>query len=97
MDKDKVTALSKLARIEISESEAENLAHEFEGILNYVGDVKKATIGRTAQTTPEFYRKNIMREDSNPHESGLYTKDLLKEAPHTEGAYIKVKKILKND
>ena len=94
MDKDKVTALSKLARIEISDSEAENLASEFEGILNYVGEVKKAIAYSTAHTTPELYRKNIMREDSNPHTSGLYTKDLLKEAPNTEGDYIKVKKII---
>lgn len=37
---------------------------------------------------------NVMREDGEPHESGLYTEKLLSAAPQREGQYIKVKKIL---
>jgi len=35
-----------------------------------------------------------MREDVKPHESGIYTKKVLEQAPMNEGYYIKVKKIL---
>lgn len=37
---------------------------------------------------------NVMREDTEPHESGIYTEKLLSAAPQREGQYIKVKKIL---
>ena len=91
MDKEKVLALAKLARIEISEAEAQELSHEFEGILNYVGEVKSVT---AAAGKPEFALKNVMREDGEGHESGIYTEKILNEAPAREGNYLKVKKIL---
>ena len=94
MDKDKVLTLARLARVDIEENEAEKISHEFEGILSYVGEVKKATENHTAHSTPAFALKNVMREDNNPHESGIYTEAILKEAPSREGDYLKVKKIL---
>lgn len=94
MDKDEVLKLAKLARIGVTDTEAENLASEFEGILNYVAEVKTATAGNTAHTTPAFVQTNIMREDNNHHTSGEYTESILKAAPQSEGQYIKVKKIL---
>ena len=93
MDKDKVIALSKLARVEMSEKEAETLSHEFVGILGYVSEVKKAA-SNTAHTTPITALKNVLRVDENPHESGLYTEALLNEAPKREGEFVAVKKIL---
>ncbi|KND48669.1 MAG: aspartyl/glutamyl-tRNA(Asn/Gln) amidotransferase, C subunit [Parcubacteria bacterium C7867-005] len=95
MDREKVIALSKLARVDISQEEAENLAGEFEAILGYVGEVKQAYKGEDMGTPQsDMALKNILREDAEPHESGLYTKNLLAQAPETEGEYIKVKKIL---
>jgi len=93
MDKDKVLALAKLARLEISDSEAEGLSKEFEGILGYVAEVKNA-VGATAHTTPVLALKNALRADEDAHESGLYTEAILNEAPEREGDYVKVKNIL---
>jgi aspartyl/glutamyl-tRNA(Asn/Gln) amidotransferase C subunit len=93
MDKDKVSALAKLARIEISEGEASEFAHEFEAILGYVGEVR-GIIGENAHITPQFAHKNILREDKDPHEGGVYTKQILEQAPLHDEKYIKVKKIL---
>ena len=93
MDKDKVMALSRLARVEISEEEAENLSNEFEGILSYVSQVKEVSENKTMDSEMVELR-NILREDSNPHVSGIYTESILNEAPSREGQYIKVKKIL---
>ena len=86
--------MAKLARIEISDEEAESLSHEFEAILNYVGEVKKISGGSEVKSHKDFVLKNIMREDINPHESGIYTEAILNEAPAREGNYLKVKKIL---
>jgi aspartyl-tRNA(Asn)/glutamyl-tRNA(Gln) amidotransferase subunit C len=94
MDKDKVLGLAKLARIYITEEEAENLSHEFEGILNYVGEIKKAE-GEDVDNKPSnFPLRNVLREDNTPHVPGEYTKEILDNAPQTEGQYIKVKNIL---
>ncbi|MFZ2484358.1 MAG: Asp-tRNA(Asn)/Glu-tRNA(Gln) amidotransferase subunit GatC [Minisyncoccia bacterium] len=94
MDKEKVLNLAKLARIEIGNEEAESLSHEFESILKYVGEVKKATTEQHSNNLESVGVFNVMREDTNPHESGLYTEKILNQAPAREGDYIKVKKIL---
>lgn len=92
MNKDEVLKLAKLARIEIPDSEAETLSHEFEAILGYVAEIKNAKL--VPQEASSINLKNVMREDDNPHESGMYTEALLAEAPKRKGDYVEVKKIL---
>lgn len=98
MDKEKVLKLAQLARVGIDEAEAEKLSHEFEAILDYVGQVKKiagnVVLGEAGQTKEMFPHHNALREDENAHESGIYTKEILKNAPQADHEYIKVKKIL---
>jgi len=93
MDKESVLNLAKLARIELQNDEAESLSHELDVILDYVGEVKIAKAQQKAVKT-DHALKNVMREDKDPHEVGLYTKEILEQAPAREGDYIKVKKIL---
>jgi len=92
MNKDKVLSLAKLARIKISNAEAEILSHEFESILEYVSEVKK--VNKIDKFNKEYEIQNVMRKDGEPHEKGIYTEKLLAEAPARHGNYIKVKKIL---
>lgn len=94
MNKEEVLKLAKLARIEIEESEAESLAHEFDAILNYVSEIKNAKVENSDISLESASLKNMMREDANPHESGIYTEALLAEAPSSTNGYVKVKKIL---
>lgn len=94
MNKEEVLRLAGLARIEVSENEAEKLSHEFENILGYVAEVKNASGGASVPTPADYALKNVLREDTNPHESGIYTEKLLAEAPNREGDFVKVKKIL---
>lgn len=93
MDRDKVLKLATLARIDISEQEAESFSGEFETILGYVGEVKSATADLLDSTTKNTPINNVWREDSEPHESGHYTEKILKEVPKREGDFIKVKNI----
>jgi aspartyl-tRNA(Asn)/glutamyl-tRNA(Gln) amidotransferase subunit C len=97
MNKEEVLKLAQLARIGVSEEEAENLTKEFGAILGYVGELKGLVDVSTLNSDPkkeDFLQKNIFRTDENPHETGIYTEDILKTAPMREGEYIKVKKIL---
>lgn len=83
--------LADLARIEISDAEAENLTGEMDAILGYVGQIKDA-VGDIKQIIPKLH--NIMRDDVSTNTARQYTEDLLDSAPAREGDYIKVKKIL---
>lgn len=94
MNKEEVLKLAKLARIDIPESEAEALSHEFEAILKYVGEIKSANPAHIEVDKEDFILKNVMREDEDPHESGAHTEALLSEAPKRKGDYVEVKKIL---
>jgi len=98
MNKEKVLDLAKLARIEISDTEAEKLSREFDAILGYVGEVKSITSPQPLSLLKERGKGrgvfNVMREDGPAHESGMYSEKVLNEAPAREGNYIKVKKIL---
>ena len=94
MNTDEVLKLAQLSRISISKEEAENLSHEFESILGYVGEVKSVHAPEKSISRGDFDLANVFRKDGMPHESGIYTEKILNEAPSREGNFIKVKKIL---
>ena len=94
ISREDIKKLAHLSRIELSEEEEESFVSEIESILGYVGQVTK--LSPMNESKPREHR-NVFRFDENPHESGVFTEALLKEAPSTENGYIKVKKILSND
>lgn len=85
--------LAKLARIEVTEREAESLAGSITDILAYVSEIEKV-VGDVHTEKQVGPLHNVMREDGVPHEPGIYTEDLLNSAPEREGQYVKVKKII---
>ncbi|MBI5400682.1 MAG: Asp-tRNA(Asn)/Glu-tRNA(Gln) amidotransferase subunit GatC [Candidatus Yonathbacteria bacterium] len=90
-----VEHLAGLARIAVSEDEKKILQHDLEEILAYVSQVKDADSRGTdaeERRTGDLY--NVMREDSEPHNAGVFTEDILSQAPTREGNRISVKKIL---
>lgn len=93
-DKD-IEKLSNLARINLSEEEKKGLKIDIESVLSYVSEIQK--VSSSVSVNSDLQRValcNVMREDEDPHKSGLYTEKILKEAPERDGDYIKVKKIL---
>ena len=91
IDREEVKHLAQLARIEISEDEVDSLTKEIDSILGYVGQVQNTT-SDVEKVVPKL--RNVMRDDVVTRSPGQYTKDILANAPSTEGDYIKVKKIL---
>ncbi len=101
IEKKDVEKLASLARITIPENEIEKVRQDIDAILAYVGQINEAnelSTKKSVELSPEssYYSgvKNVMREDSEPHESGIFTDALIGQAPKTEKGYIKVKKIL---
>lgn len=89
--KEDIKNLASLARIGVSEEEAESMTSEVDSILGYVGVVQSFS-GDDKRDVPKL--RNVMREDSVTNESNEYKEKLLNNAPSREKDYLKVKKIL---
>jgi len=87
-----IEKLAKLARIEMTTEEMRGLQKDMKSILDYVDQIQSIDINNLPVL--EYSNSNVFREDTNPHQSGIYTDNILKEAPDTEDNYIKVQKIL---
>jgi len=91
IDKETIKNLADLARIEMSDSEAEAMTKDLDSILGYVGQINEVS----GDSKPSVSKhRNIMRDDVVTTESREYTEKLLKNAPARDGDYLKVKKIL---
>ena len=87
-----VKKLSELCRIDMTDEEAEKLRGDMESILGYVGEIG-SVVAETGTPTAPLHR-NILREDGEPHESGMHTDVILAGVPDRDGGYVKVKAIL---
>ncbi len=89
--KEEIQQIAELARIRLSEEEVEQYEKEFETILAYVCLVQEAPL---PELKNEYVLTNRLRDDEEVYEAGSFTEELLREVPHREGDYVKVKKVL---
>lgn len=94
MDKEGIKKLAQLARLSLTEEEAEKYTAEIGPILKYVESVKEIAKGTPAQIENAFVQ-SVMREDVQTNESNEYTADILKNSPDKDGNWVKVQQILK--
>lgn len=96
MTKEEILHLGTLARIKLTDAEVEQFQKEISDILGYVGTIDEVVSeGALEKKVGAVY--NVFREDEVTNEPGQCTEDLLREMPETQGQYLKVKKILKQD
>lgn len=91
---DEVKKLADLSRLSLSRDEIEKLRGEVDSIIAYIDTVQKVDIPKDANPSVYLDIENVTREDSHPHEPGVYTEEILKQTPRREGNYLKVRKIL---
>jgi len=84
--------LAVLARLDISDEEAQDLLIDLQSILKYVDQVTSVSISISEIDVPDH--RNIARDDVSTNTSGQYTDKILADAPDTQDGFIKVKKIL---
>jgi len=93
-----VKKLADMARIDMSDSEMEGIAKDFDSILAYVGQVQEVSKSEGTQssalTQEDYFLNNVMRDDIVTNKEGEYTEKILSNAPDTENGFLKVKKIL---
>ncbi len=89
-----IEKLATLSRISVSSEEKEVLKKDIDSVLSYIEKIQDISAEMSLKV-PEHL--NIMREDTEPHEVGVHTKDLLHEAPSVKDGYLEVKKIINQD
>ncbi len=94
--REEVQKLAALARISIKDSELDAFTKEFDAILAYVGQLEKLEIDTDTKSELPALR-NVMREDGEPHPSGLYTEKIVTAFPEKEGNALVVKQIITHE
>lgn len=87
LSQSQIEKLATLARIAITDEEKAQFGKEIESILGYVSEIQE--VAKEGKQTISI--KNVLREDVAVNTD---PENLLEEAPHTEGDFIAVKKIL---
>jgi len=88
--------LANLARIKLTDEDKKSFTKEFDSILTYVDQLKKADVKMDAEGRVGAV-KNVMRPDVARTTSNDDREALLDEAPDREGDFIAVKKIIAQD
>ena len=91
-----VKKLAALARIRVADADLERFTKEFDAILAYVGQLEELQVDTKGKKVPPPVR-NVMREDGEPHEPGIYTENLAAQFPDRDGDYLRVKQIISHD
>lgn len=91
-----IEKLAQLARIKIDDSEKQGLTKEIDSILAYVDQIKKATVDIDPTPKPGAVY-NTFRPDDARTISEKDREGILNEAPHREGEFVAVKKIIAQD
>ncbi|MCC6323190.1 Asp-tRNA(Asn)/Glu-tRNA(Gln) amidotransferase subunit GatC [Candidatus Nomurabacteria bacterium] len=93
MELEDIRKLANMARLDMSDEEMSEMAHDFDGILEYVGHVQEA-VKLSQVDDVKFSFANVMREDVVTNEGGYYTDKIIAQFPDQEDGYLKVKQIL---
>ena len=88
-----VRKVAKLARLELSEDLIETYTTQLEKILEYVAKLEKIDTNNIPPTTRAVEVVNVLRDDLVIPETGI-REDLINLAPHREGDFYRVPKIL---
>jgi aspartyl-tRNA(Asn)/glutamyl-tRNA(Gln) amidotransferase subunit C len=89
---DEVKHVANLARLAITEEEAEKLTNELDAIISFAEQLNELDTENVEPTSHVLDMKNIFREDvSKP---GLPVEEVLKNAPDHENGQIKVPAII---
>ena len=88
---DEIKNLAHLARVEVTEEEAEMYAKDFESILGYVDQINSVDVSGVDAKPLEV---NVAREDKDSTASDANRDALLAQSPESQDGFYKVPKIL---
>jgi aspartyl/glutamyl-tRNA(Asn/Gln) amidotransferase C subunit len=86
-----IDTLTTLARLAITDSEKATLANEIPQILAFVDTIQSANVGNAPADTAH---RNVMRDNAQVIETGLFTEKIIAEAPSAAHNRIVVKQVV---
>ncbi|MDD5347036.1 MAG: Asp-tRNA(Asn)/Glu-tRNA(Gln) amidotransferase subunit GatC [Candidatus Omnitrophica bacterium] len=92
LSKETVRYVADLSRIELRPEELEELSRQLEAILEFIDQLDKADIAGVEPTSHVAGLANVMRDDVPV--SSLPVEKTLANAPHKEGGYFVVPKVI---
>jgi aspartyl-tRNA(Asn)/glutamyl-tRNA(Gln) amidotransferase subunit C len=87
-----IEQIAELARLSLKAEETDKLKKDLESILAYVDDLKKVATDHVEPTSHVLNLENVFRKDEI--RASDIREDVLKHAPHREGSFFKVPKII---
>ena len=95
LDREQVHKVANLARLEMTEAEAEQMATQMSSILEYFEQLSELDTDGVPPTTRAIDVSNVTRPDElRPY---LNREAILKEAPDPDGDFFRVPKILSEE
>lgn len=92
VSKKDVDYIKELARLRVSEEEADGLVKDLNSILKYVDQLNEVDTDAVEMLVNPLYIENVYREDVV--ESSLNTEDFLMNAPERVEDYLKVPSVI---
>jgi aspartyl-tRNA(Asn)/glutamyl-tRNA(Gln) amidotransferase subunit C len=89
---DQVKHVANLARLAITEEEANNFKTQLDEIITYAEQLNEVNTDNIEPTTHVLKMKNVVREDEP--KQGLLVEDVLKNAPDSKDGHIRVPSII---
>ena len=90
-----IDKIAELARLSLKPEEKGKLQKDLESILVYVEQLKKVSTDHVEPTSHVLNLENVFREDqAKPCD---IREDVLKHAPHREGNFFKVPKVIEQE
>ena len=90
---EEVEKLSKLARVGLTKTEIDALAHDTSAILDYAKQLDEVDVSNVVPTSQVTGLMNVTRKDEVV-ECDINREELLCNTPETEKGFIKVKSVL---
>lgn len=91
MQLDDIKKLADIARIDMDESEMQDILSTFPSILSYIGEIDQINF---EDYNPIYFDTNKFREDNVTNMGGEYSQDIISQMPDSDHGYLKVKQIL---
>ncbi len=92
IDRETVTSIARLSRLNIEQQDMTPLIEQFNDILHYMNDLAKADTTHVAPLYSPLEEQALMREDRLAGERSKG--EVLEHAPDTDGNYFIVPKII---
>ncbi|MEK4967155.1 Asp-tRNA(Asn)/Glu-tRNA(Gln) amidotransferase subunit GatC [Cytobacillus sp. FSL R7-0696] len=89
---DEVKHVANLARLAITEEEAEQFQHQLDAIISFAEELNELDTNHVEPTSHVLDMNNVLREDEAT--KGLPQEEVLKNAPDSQDGYIKVPSIM---